>query len=129
MSNLRVVYSSDGGREDYCPTCGLARDACRCPRPSKGKAPAAARGPALPDDGVVRVWRDRKRRRGKTVTVVGGVAGDAARLTEVAGTLKRLCGSGGTVQDDGTIEIQGDHRERIAAKLGELGYRVKLAGG
>ena len=128
MNNVRVVYSSDGGREDYCPTCGLARAACRCPRPSKGKAPLA-RGPALPDDGVVRVWRDRKRRRGKTVTVIAGVAGDAARLAEVAGTLKRLCGSGGTVQDDGTIEIQGDHRDRIAAKLTELGYKVKLAGG
>jgi translation initiation factor 1 len=80
----------------------------------------------------VRVWRDRKRRRGKTVTVVagvGGVPGGGARLDELAGQLKRYCGSGGTVQDDGTIEIQGDHRERVAAKLGELGYRVKLAGG
>ena len=129
MNNVRVVYSSDGDRQDYCPTCGLRRDACRCAA-AKGKPKAApARGPALPDDGIVRVWRDKKRRRGKTVTVIGGLAGDAARLTELAGTLKRLCGSGGTVQDDGTIEIQGDHRERVAAKLGELGYRVKLAGG
>jgi translation initiation factor 1 len=127
MSNVRVVYSSDGGRQDYCPTCGLRREACRCAR-AKPKA-APARGPALPDDGVVRVWRDRKRRRGKTVTVIAGVAADAARLDELAGTLKRHCGSGGTVQDDGTIEIQGDHRDRVAAKLGDLGYRVKLAGG
>ena len=127
MDNVRVVYSTDGGRQDRCPTCGRRPDACRCGRPAP-KA-AASKGPALPDDGIVRVWRDRKRRRGKTVTVIGGVAGDAARLTELAGTLKRLCGSGGTVQDDGTIEIQGDHRERVAAKLGELGYRVKLAGG
>lgn len=77
----------------------------------------------------MRVWRDRKRRRGKTVTVIGGVPGDAARLAELAAALKRYCGAGGTVQPDGTIEVQGDHRERVAAKLGELGYRVKLAGG
>ena len=77
----------------------------------------------------MRVWRDRRRRCGKTVTVVGGVPGGAGRLGELAALLKRHCGSGGTVQDDGTIEIQGDHRERVAARLGELGYRVKLAGG
>ncbi|HEY7059976.1 MAG TPA: stress response translation initiation inhibitor YciH [Chloroflexota bacterium] len=125
MDNVRVVYSTDGGRQDRCPECGRQFDACRCyqARPK----PAASKGPALPDDGVVRVWRDRKRRRGKTVTVVAGV--EPARRAELVGTLKRLCGSGGTVQDDGTVEIQGDHRERVAAKLGELGYRVKLAGG
>jgi translation initiation factor 1 len=61
--------------------------------------------------------------------VVGGVLGGADRLDELAALLKRHCGCGGTVQDDGTIEIQGDHRERVAGKLGELGYRVKLAGG
>lgn len=127
MDHVRVVYSTDGGRQDACPTCGLSRAACRCaPTPSR---PAARRGPALPRDGVVRVWRDRKRRRGKTVTVIGGVPGDAARLAELAAALKRHCGAGGTVQPDGTIEVQGDHRERVAAKLGELGYRVKLAGG
>jgi translation initiation factor 1 len=125
MDNVRVVYSSDGGRQHSCPTCGRRPDACRCARP----VPKAAAGkrPALPDDGIVRVWRDGKRRRGKTVTVIAGV--EPARRDEVAGTLKRLCGSGGTVQDDGTVEIQGDHRERVAAKLGALGYRVKLAGG
>src|SRR5437764_14537121 len=125
MDNVRVVYSTDGGGPDRCPTCGRRRDACRCDRP-RPKQPAS-KGPALPDDGVVRVWRDRKRRRGKTVTVIAGL--EPARREELAGTLKRLCGSGGTVQDDGTIEIQGDHSERIAAKLRALGYRVKLAGG
>ena len=131
MDNVRTVYSTDGGGLDYCPTCGRSADACRCPRgtPSKSRAAPTKAAPALPNDGIVRVWRDRKRRRGKTVTVVAGVPGGADRLTELAGQLKRYCGSGGTVQDDGTVEIQGDHRERVAAKLGELGYRVKLAGG
>jgi translation initiation factor 1 len=60
--------------------------------------------------------------------VIEGVTGNAAALDDLAGTLKRLCGSGGTVKD-GVIEIQGDHREAIAAKLSELGYRTKFAGG
>jgi translation initiation factor 1 len=47
-----------------------------------------------------------------------------ARVSE----LKRLCGAGGTVRE-GAIEIQGDHRERIAARLRDAGLRVKLAGG
>jgi len=47
-----------------------------------------------------------------------------ARLSE----LKRLCGAGGTVKD-GVVEIQGDHRERLAERLRNLGYTVKLAGG
>ena len=76
----------------------------------------------------MRVSRDRKGRRGKTVTVVVGLAGNQVALDEIASTLKRLCGSGGTVSD-GNVEIQGDHRERVAAKLTELGYTVKLAGG
>jgi translation initiation factor 1 len=113
----RVVYDTDRGRLDRCSNCRRRLEACVCPKPSRATG-----------DGIVRVSRDRKGRRGKTVTVVTGLAGGRAALDEVATTLKRLCGSGGTVSD-GNVEIQGDHRERVAAKLTELGYRVKLAGG
>jgi translation initiation factor 1 len=130
MDNTRVVYSSDGEGRGRCARCGRPPAACRCDRRPAPARPARAGGaPPLPADGIVRVWRDRRRRRGKTVTVVAGIGGDAARLQEVVGLLKRHCGAGGTLQDDGTIEVQGDHRERVAAKLETLGYRVKLAGG
>src|SRR3712207_3130835 len=100
-SNTRPVYSTDGGWLAKCPTCGNPTDKCRC-RSGKGAAARSARQP-LPADGVVRIFRDRKRRGGKTVTVVAGVpAGE--RRDEVAGLLKRLCGAGGTVADDGSIE-------------------------
>jgi translation initiation factor 1 len=85
-------------------------------------APAAA----LPGDGIVRVFREQGGRRGKVVTVVRGLI--AADLPGVATDLKRLCGSGGTVKN-GTLEIQGDHREKVAARLESRGYVVKLAGG
>ncbi|MDP8922997.1 MAG: stress response translation initiation inhibitor YciH [Chloroflexota bacterium] len=121
MSSNRVVYDTDHGRLDRCSTCKRRLEACVCPTGTPGSARAKG-------DGTVRVSRDRKGRRGKTVTVVTGIIASQDRLAEIAGTLKRLCGSGGTVMD-GTVEIQGDHRERVAAKLTELGYRVKLAGG
>jgi translation initiation factor 1 len=49
-------------------------------------------------------------------------------LNAIAQQLKKLCGSGGTVKD-GTIEIQGDHCEKVQARLTEMGYKVKRAGG
>lgn len=84
---------------------------------------AAPRG-----DGIVRVRRETGGRGGKTVTTIAGIGGGADRLREVAGELKRLCGTGGTVKD-GVIEIQGDHRERIVDALRAQGHVVKLAGG
>jgi translation initiation factor 1 len=126
---VRIVYDSDQGRLDRCPTCGRPADACHCGRAPRRAGAKAAAAPAPPKDGSLRVWRDSRRRRGKTVTVVAGLPGGAEQLAELAGVLKRHCGSGGTVQDDGSIEVQGDHRERVADKLRALGYRVKLAGG
>jgi translation initiation factor 1 len=76
----------------------------------------------------VRVRRETGGRGGKTVTAIYGIALPESGLAELAGALKRLCGTGGTVKD-GTIEIQGDHRERIVAALQQRGYTVKLAGG
>ena len=118
-----LVYSTDGGRVDFCPTCGLRREACIC-RGTASRRPATR----LPNDGTVRLLRDRKGRGGKTVTLIAGVPGNPAALEDLATTLKRFCGSGGGVKD-GIIEIQGDHRERLAARLVELGYKVKIAGG
>jgi translation initiation factor 1 len=111
VSNSRLVYSTDDGDR-------------RKPEP---KQKAATRGgPQLPDDGVVRIFREKGGRGGKVVTVVRGLpAGDAAG---VASDLKRQCGSGGSAKD-GVVEIQGDHREKVAARLERQGYRVKLAGG
>ena len=123
----RVVYDSALGRQNLCPRCGKRLDRCACEK--RRPAPAVG-GPAsrVPRDGVLRILRDRKDRGGKVVTVVAGVPGAPDAVARLAAELKRLCGTGGTVKGD-VVEIQGDHRERIAAVLRERGYPVKLAGG
>jgi translation initiation factor 1 len=77
---------------------------------------------------VVRVRRESQGRGGKTVTAVHGVPLAADALRELAGELKRRCGSGGTARD-GVIEIQGDHVGLVLAELAARGYTAKRAGG
>lgn len=115
----RLVYSTDNGRVDTCPECGQSYKQCRCSQSAQSTRKS---------DGIVRVMRDRKGRSGKTVTVIDGVMGSEAELTTLAQQLKKLCSSGGTVKDR-NIEIQGDHCDKVIAKLTALGYKVKRAGG
>lgn len=81
-----------------------------------------------PQQQTVYLHRDKSGRGGKVVTLVKNLVLAEDALKSLAKTLKQECGSGGTVKD-GVIEIQGEHRERIAAVLERLGYRVKIAGG
>jgi translation initiation factor 1 len=116
LSRDRTVYSSEHGR--VCPHCGRPAKKCVC-----RQSPRAPRG-----DGIVRVRREIKGRRGKPVTTIEGVPLASDALRELAGELKRSCGSGGSVKD-AVIEIQGDHRDAVIALLEAKGYTVKRAGG
>ena len=71
------------------------------------------------------IERDRKKRRGKTVTVISRLPGN---LKELQKELQKECGAGGSVKN-GAIEIQGDHREKIAGILKSKGFKVKFIGG
>jgi len=84
--------------------------------------------PAIPRDGVVRLFRDRGGRNGKTVTVIHGLPEQGPALEARLAEMKRMCGAGGTLKE-GVVEIQGDHRDRLAERLRALGYSVKLSGG
>lgn len=110
-----LVYSTDSGR--MCPDCRQPIAQCVC----HVKPPPAT-------DGVARVSRLTKGRGGKDVTVVKGLALDAAALTALGKQLKTMCGSGGTVKD-GVVEVQGDHCDRIIEALKGKGFVVKRAGG
>ncbi len=106
MANNPLVYSTDFGRIKQ--------------EKNKAKTPSG--------DGVVRIRRETKGRKGKGVTTISGILLDDAGLKKIAKTLKGQCGTGGSVKD-GVIEIQGDHREKIKAWLEKDGYTVKFAGG
>jgi translation initiation factor 1 len=104
----KLVYSSGVGRID------------------PGEDPAPPR--RAPSDGIVRVRRETKGRRGKTVTTIDGIPLPDDELRSLGSELKRRCGTGGSVKD-GVIEIQGDHRDTLVAELEGRGYTVKRAGG
>lgn len=125
MTDRRLVYSTEGGRQSYCSGCGNLKTECTCRR---GRSRGGIERPGLPRDGVVRLLRDRKQRGGKMVTVVAGLPDEPALLAELAKTLKRACGVGGTVKGT-TIELQGDVVAAVQPRLVSLGYTVKIAGG
>ncbi|EHA1124334.1 stress response translation initiation inhibitor YciH [Vibrio navarrensis] len=103
---MTLVYSTETGR--------IEQDEPKAQRP-KG-------------DGIVRIQRETKGRKGKGVCVITGLDLDDAPLKLLAAELKKTCGCGGSVKD-GNIEIQGDVREKIKAYLEKKGMKVKLAGG
>lgn len=112
----RVVYSTDQGK--MCPECGQVARGCLCRRVKLEQV----------GDGIVRVSRETKGRKGKGVTLIKGVALEPVALAALVKKLKTLCGSGGTIKD-GIIEIQGDHGARVMEYLSVQGMRVKRAGG
>ncbi|NKF50050.1 stress response translation initiation inhibitor YciH [Shewanella sp. WXL01] len=79
-------------------------------------------------DGIVRIHKDSKGRKGKGVSVIKGLGLDAKELKALAQKLKKQCGCGGTVKEF-NIEIQTDNREQIKTLLEKMDYKVKLAGG
>ena len=81
-----------------------------------------------PQQQTIYLHCESKGRGGKTVTLVKSLVLSEEDLKALAKHLKQACGSGGTVKD-GLIEIQGEHREKIAEVLQIAGYKVKIAGG
>ena len=79
-------------------------------------------------DGIVRVGRETKGRKGAGVTVITGIPSHPEGLEKLAKQFKQQCGTGGTVKN-GVIEIQGDHRDLLVTELRNFGYTVKRSGG
>jgi len=106
-SNTRLAYSTEGGV------------------PRKETPAAAHASPARA--GGIRLRLDR-RASGRLVTVITGLPASQAQLVTLARGLRAACGAGGTVKDK-TVELQGDHRERVEAFLAERGLKSKRTGG
>ena len=115
-NNADLVYSSEHGR--MCPRCEKPVATCIC-----GKKKVSPKS-----DGIVRLMRETKGRKGKGVSLVTGLPLNNDDLQTLAKHLKQKCGSGGTVKN-GVIEIQGDHRDILIAELTKKGYTVKKSGG
>ena len=120
MENSKLVYSTETGR--ICPACQKPVFKCSC---KKKKSSAQ---PNIKYDGIIRVQREVKGRKGKTVTTVTGFQIAADELKLLATQLKRCCGTGGSVKD-GVIIIQGDHRSTLITELKNRGFKAKVAGG
>ena len=111
--NARTVYSSAAGK--ICRGCGQPERGCTC-----GTA-AAEPVPVRP---VAKLRMERAGRGGKTVTVIFGLPNNTVFLRDLAKDLKKACGTGGTVTDDG-VELQGDLRDRVRDCLTRKGMVVK----
>ena len=83
---------------------------------------------SVSSDGVVRIHRETKGRKGKGVSLIKGLDLAADELKKLGSELKKKCGCGGAVKD-GVIEVQTDDREKLRTLLTDKGYKVKLAGG
>ncbi|MBT8334664.1 MAG: stress response translation initiation inhibitor YciH [Deltaproteobacteria bacterium] len=118
--NSRLVYSTGSGR--ICPDCGKTAQKCSCKR-KKAKLQRN-----IQFDGIIRIIRESKGRKGKTVTAISGFHEGTDDLKQIAKNLKSQCGTGGSIKG-GIIIIQGDHRKTIQMDLQKQGFRVKLAGG
>lgn len=112
-----LVYSTATGR--ICPGCLRPLADCVCKDHSR---------PRNGGDGIVRLSRETKGRKGAGVTLVRGLPLADADLAKIAKQLKARCGVGGTVKD-GVIELQGDQRDKLKELLEKEGHKVKLAGG
>ena len=120
MDHSRLVYSTETDR--ICPSCQKPVKKCSC----KKKKQTAQ--PLIKYDGVIRVQREVKGRKGKTVTTIAGFQIPSDELKRLATQLKRRCGTGGSIKD-GMIIIQGDHRSTLARELKSRGFKAKVAGG
>lgn len=107
MSSDKLVYSTGIGKLSSKPSSPIQRQ---------------------PTDGVVRIRRETKGRKGKGVCTISGLDMDDSELKKLCTELKKSCGTGGSVKQ-GIIEIQGDKREKIKDILVTKGMTVKFAGG
>lgn len=112
---MRLFEGTKWDRPPCCEQCGELEEDCTCPPPPKVLTP--------PEKQTARLAVE-KRKKGKVVTVVGGLPEDENDLPALLSQLKAACGAGGTVKDD-VLEIQGKHLERVRGWLVNAGYRVR----
>lgn len=71
------------------------------------------------------IWLERKGRKGKSATLIGGWTLSDDDLLQVASRLKSALGTGGSARG-GEILIQGDRRDDVRRALTQMGYRCRI---
>lgn len=120
-TNSRRVWSSEAGGR-------VGESKGKIGKKSKNVKKEDRSRKGFPQDGVIRICREKSGRGGKTVTVLYGIPGTSAHRTQLLKDLKQLCGCGG-VQKDSFLEIQGDQRDKILPFLESKNLPAKNAGG
>jgi len=118
----KLVYSTEHGSLDK------PMQKKRTSGKNNRKQPSAAPTIRNPNKQGVRIRRESKGRGGKTVCLIDGLPLDDNALKKLLKILKGQLGTGGAVKS-GSLEIQGDHREKLLLLLEKQGYKAKIAGG
>jgi translation initiation factor 1 len=95
-----------------CDTCGLPEELCVCEEIAR-------------ESQEIRIYAD-KRRYGKVMTIVEGINPQDIDLDKLVKELKNKCACGGTLKE-GRVELQGEHRKRVAEVLKEMGFPAEVA--
>jgi len=72
---------------------------------------------------ALKIKKETGGRRGKIVTVISNIQHNPQVIKKLERSLKQQCGAGGTSYAK-TIEIQGDHVEKIKKYLKKEGYNI-----
>lgn len=92
---------------EVCNICGLPRDLCVCEEVAKEQQQI--------------VIKTNRRRYGKEVTVVEGINSGEINIDDLAKYLKSNLACGGTIKN-GTIELQGNHKNKVKDLLVKKGF-------
>ncbi len=111
---MRLFAGTEFDRPPRCEQCGELEEVCECPPEPKKQI--------APEKQTLRIGVE-KRKKGKLVTVIRDLA-DENDHTQLFTDLKNSCGAGGAIKGD-TIEIQGDHHERLLNLLTNRGYKIR----
>ena len=113
---MRLFEGTPWDRPPTCERCGKIESECVCPT-------VAAPRPVVPPEKQTARLTLEKRKKGKLVTVIRGLSAEANDLPALLVRLKNSCGAGGTLDGD-SLEIQGDHLNRLRTLLGDIGYKL-----
>ena len=106
--NSRTPFSS-AMNSGICTKCGLPKELCICEEVEKEQQRISV--------------KVSKRRYGKEVTVVDGLDPYEIDLEDLSKFLKGRLACGGTVKEN-SIELQGNHRDRVKELLTTRGYSI-----